>query len=270
MAPVLDRYGYLAVAGFIFLEDFGTPFVPGETVLIAAAVYAGAGRLDVVAVGLLGFMAAVLGDNVGFAIGHFVGREAVARWGRYVLLTEERLARAEAFFARHGGKIVAVARFVDGLRQANGIVAGLTEMPWLSFLLFNVLGAAAWVGCWVAVGYSAGSHITPIYNWSSRVAVYVLVAGAAAVGLLVARRLLRRRSRRPGGHRAAQGPGGPPGQGAETGPGQGAEAGPGQGAETGPGQGAEAGPGQGAETGPGQGAEAGPGQGAGPRSPVLE
>ncbi len=181
------------MAGFIFLEDFGTPFVPGETVLIAAAVYAGAGRLNVVLVGLLAVTAAVLGDNVGFVIGHFAGREAVARWGRYVLLTEERLAKAEAFFARHGGKIVTVARFIDGLRQANGIVAGITEMPWPSFLLFNALGAVAWVTCWVSVGYAAGADITPIYHWFSRVAVYVLVAAAVVVAGLVARRVLRRR-----------------------------------------------------------------------------
>ncbi|MGC8626494.1 MAG: phosphoribosylglycinamide formyltransferase [Acidimicrobiales bacterium] len=195
LAPVLDHYGYLAVAGFIFLEDFGTPFVPGETVLIGAAVYAGAGRLNVVAVALLGLLAAVLGDNVGYAIGHFVGREAIARWGRYVLLTDERMSRAEAFFARQGGKVVVAARFVDGLRQVNGIVAGMTEMPWLSFLAFNFIGAVAWVGCWVALGYMAGSHIVPIYNWFSRAGIYALVAVVVALaGVVVGRRLLRRRA----------------------------------------------------------------------------
>ena len=175
------------------MEDFGTPFVPGETVLIAAAVYAGAGRLNVFAVALIAVVAAVLGDNVGFVIGHFAGREAVARWGRYVLLTEERLAKAEAFFARHGGKIVTVARFIDGLRQANGIVAGLTEMPWRSFLLFNAVVAAAWVGCWVSVGYAAGTDITPIYHWFSRVAVYALVVAGVVVVGLIARHMLRSR-----------------------------------------------------------------------------
>jgi membrane protein DedA with SNARE-associated domain len=181
------------VAGFIFLEDFGTPFVPGETVLIAASVYAGAGRLNVAAVALLAVVAAVLGDNLGFVIGHFAGREAVARWGRYVLLTEERLAKAEAFFARHGGKIVTVARFIDGLRQANGIVAGLAEMPWASFLLFNAVGAVAWVACWVTVGYAAGTDITPIYDWFSRIAIYVLVVVGAVVVGFIARHMLRRR-----------------------------------------------------------------------------
>ena len=68
LAPVLDHYGYLAVGGFITLEDFGVP-VPGETILIAAAVYAGAGRLNIVAVGLIAILGAVVGDNIGYAVG---------------------------------------------------------------------------------------------------------------------------------------------------------------------------------------------------------
>ena len=111
----MDNYGYLAVAGFVLLEDFGVP-VPGETILILGAVYAGTGRLNVLLVGLIGSLAAVTGDNLGFAIGHFGGRRLVERFGRYVLLTPERLDRATGFFERHGGKIVAVARFIEGLR----------------------------------------------------------------------------------------------------------------------------------------------------------
>lgn len=81
LEPVLLHYGYLAVGGFVLLEDFGVP-VPGETILIAAAVYAGAGRLSVVGVGLIAFLAAVIGDNLGYVIGHFGGRALVLRYGR--------------------------------------------------------------------------------------------------------------------------------------------------------------------------------------------
>ena len=73
LAPLLDHWGYLAVGFLLFVEDFGVP-APGETVLIAASVYSGAGRLNIVAVGVIGFAAAVLGDNVGCAIGRFGGR----------------------------------------------------------------------------------------------------------------------------------------------------------------------------------------------------
>ncbi len=194
LAPILNSYGYLAVGGLLFLEDFGVP-VPGETILIAAAVYAGAGQLNIVMVVLVGFLAAVLGDNVGFAIGHFGGRALVLRFGRYVLLTEDRLDKAEGFFTRHGGKVVTIARFIEGLRQANGIVAGLAKMPWRRFLLFNALGAAIWVGTWSAVGYLAGNHLDAIYAQVKRYELYLLIALAAVVVALVGRHLLRRRGR---------------------------------------------------------------------------
>jgi membrane protein DedA with SNARE-associated domain len=196
LAPVLDHWGYLAVGGLLLLEDFGVP-VPGETMLIAAAIYAGAGRLNVVAVGMVGFLAAVAGDNIGFAIGHFGGRALALRFGRYVFLTSERLDKAESFFARHSGKIIVVARFIEGLRQANGIVAGITGMRWRRFLAFNALGAALWVGVWVSVGYLAGTHITAIYDQVSRYSLYALIALAVLAAAFIARHLLHRRRASP-------------------------------------------------------------------------
>jgi membrane protein DedA with SNARE-associated domain len=183
--PVLNHYGYLAVGFLVTIEDFGIP-VPGETVLIAAALFAGAGRLNIVAVGIVGFLAAIVGDNIGFLIGHFGGRALALRWGKYVFLTPERLDKAQSFFERHGGKIIVVARFIEGLRQANGIVAGISGMHWRRFLLFNAIGAALWVGVWVSVGYLAGNHITTIYNQITRYSLYVLIAAAVAVVAFIA------------------------------------------------------------------------------------
>jgi len=191
LAPVLDHYGYLAVGGFITLEDFGVP-VPGETILIAAAVYAGAGRLNIAAVGLIAVLAAVAGDNIGYAVGFFGGRALVLRFGRYAGLTSDRLAKAEVFFDRYGGAVVTGARFLEGLRQANGIVAGTIRMPWPRFLAFNALGAALWAGVWASAGYLAGDHITAIYNAVSRYSLYLLIALAVAVAALIIRAAVRR------------------------------------------------------------------------------
>jgi membrane protein DedA with SNARE-associated domain len=163
LEPTLNQFGYLAVVGLVLIEDFGVP-VPGETVVILAAVYAGTGRLNIALVALLGFCGALLGDNIGFAIGHFGGRRLAQRYGRYIFLTPERLDKATAFFDRHGGKIIIVARFIEGLRQANGIIAGTTGMQWTRFLIFNAIGAALWVLVWTSVGYFSGSHIDTIYN----------------------------------------------------------------------------------------------------------
>ena len=194
LAPVLDSYGYLAVGGLVTVEDFGIP-VPGETILVAASVYAGAGRLSIVVVGIVALAAAVIGDNIGYAIGRFGGHALVLRYGRFVLLTEERLARAEGFFARYGGPIVVVARFIEGLRQLNGIIAGIAEMPWPRFLLFNAIGAALWVGVWTSVGYLAGDHIQVIYAAVTRYSLYALIVLVVVVAAWAIRFLIRRRRR---------------------------------------------------------------------------
>jgi membrane protein DedA with SNARE-associated domain len=198
LEPTLNQYGYLAVVALVLLEDFGVP-VPGETTLILAAVYAGAGRLNVVLVGVLGFLAAVAGDNIGFAIGHFGGRRLVERWGRYVLLTPERLERATGFFQRHGGKVVVVARFVEGLRQANGIIAGITGMHWARFIAFNALGAALWVAVWTSIGYLSGSHINSIYHTATRYSTYLAIAAGGLILAYIARGLIRRARRTTAG-----------------------------------------------------------------------
>ena len=195
LSSPLQHFGVWAIGLLILLEDFGIP-VPGETILIAGAVYAGAGRLNVVLVGVVAFIAAIIGDNIGFAIGHFGGRALALRWGKYVFLTAERLDKAEAFFDRRGAIVITFARFVEGLRQANGIIAGITGMHWLRFLAFNALGAALWVGTWVSLGYLAGNHITAIYHYITLYSYYVLIALAILLAAYITRRVLRRRRRR--------------------------------------------------------------------------
>lgn len=192
LAPILDEYGYLAVAGFVLVEDFGVP-VPGETILIAAAVYAGTGRLNVIAVGVVALVAAVLGDNIGYVLGRWGGRRLVLRFGKYVLLSGKRLDTAEAWFDRHGSKVVVVARFIEGLRQANGWIAGITGMHWRRFVLFNTLGAALWVGAWLTIGYVSGNHIDAVYATISRYLIYVGIGIVVVIVALIVRHVLRRR-----------------------------------------------------------------------------
>ncbi|MGO9487515.1 MAG: DedA family protein [Solirubrobacteraceae bacterium] len=191
LEPALNRFGYLAVAAFVLLEDFGVP-VPGETILVLGAVYAGTGRLNIFLVALIGFLAAVLGDNIGFAVGHFGGRPLIERYGRYILITPERLAKATGFFERHGGKVVIAARFVEGLRQANGIIAGVSGMHWARFLLFNAIGAALWVSVWTTIGYVSGDHINEIYDTAKRYEAYLALALVALLVIYLATRLRRR------------------------------------------------------------------------------
>ncbi|BAL88254.1 hypothetical protein AMIS_30340 [Actinoplanes missouriensis 431] len=187
LAPILHHWGYAAVFVIIFVESFGLP-TPGQTVMVAAAVYASSGHLNVWLVGFLAFTAAVLGDNIGYWIGVRGGRRAVHRWGRYVFLTPDRFARIERFFARRGSHVVVVARFFDGLRQFNGVLAGVTAMPWRTFVLHNAVGAALWVGLWVPVAYFFGAQLVRSHaEW--------WLLGFGVVGALVTAGFYLRRER---------------------------------------------------------------------------
>jgi membrane protein DedA with SNARE-associated domain len=189
--PYLDHYGYWALFGAILLENFGMP-VPGETLLIASALLASRGGMHIVPVLLIACVAAVTGDNIGYAIGRYGGRRLVFRYGRYVLITEERLQKAEGFFRRYGGAVVVVARFLAGLRQLNGIVAGTVKMRWRRFLVYNMLGAALWVGFWGILFYELGDQAGR-FAASFNKMEFLLICGLVMALVILAVHLLQRR-----------------------------------------------------------------------------
>ena len=85
-----------------------------------------------------------------------------------------------------------IARFIEGLRQANGIIAGIAGMHWLRFLACNALGAALWVATWVSVGFFAGQHITTIYNAITRYSLYAAIIAVVAIAVWIGLRARRR------------------------------------------------------------------------------
>ena len=197
VAPLLDRWSYWALAGIIGVESFGVP-APGQTLMVLASIYAGAGRLNIYGVSIVSFLAAVIGDNIGYWIGLRGGRKFVHRFGKYIFITPKRLAWAEDFFSRRGARIVVVARFIDGLRQLNGVIAGITAMPWRTFLLYNTIGAALWVGWWVTISYFLGVHLVEIIESATRYkwyAIGTIVLGVGAYVTLHVRHVRRRRAR---------------------------------------------------------------------------
>jgi len=202
----LDHYGYLAIALLLLLENIGIPVIPGELAMIAGAIFAGTGRagLNIVGVGIVAVAASVIGAEIGYLVGRFAGRELVLRYGKYVLLKPEALNRAEAVVSRYGGIVVIVARFIVGLREANGIIAGITQMRARTFAFFNVVGACAWVATWVTIGYVAGDHIDSIYADINRYSLYVLVVLVVLLLGYIAYRVIRRRHRGAQAHEASQ------------------------------------------------------------------
>jgi membrane protein DedA with SNARE-associated domain len=186
----IRAYGVAAVMAIVALEALGAP-LPGETLLIFAAVLAGRGDMSLPALLISAWVGSVLGDNVGYWIGRKLGRAAVARYGARIGLTAARFGAVEAMFARYGAATVVFARFVDVLRQLNGVVAGTLGMAWRRFFLFNALGAALWVGLWVLGAFYLGEHMSTIMLLARRGGVVVGVM--AAVALFVALVFLLRR-----------------------------------------------------------------------------
>ena len=199
----LDHYGYWAIALLLLLENIGAPVVPGEFAMISGAIFAGTGRagLNIVVVAVVAFVASVVGAEIGYLVGRFAGRELILHYGKYIMIKPHHLDRAEAIVDRYGGFVVVIARFIVGLREAIGIIAGITQMRWLTFTIFNVIGAAIWVATWVTIGDVAGDHIDTVYADINRYSLYVFSALVVAVAAYIAWRVIRRRRR--GGSGAA-------------------------------------------------------------------
>jgi membrane protein DedA with SNARE-associated domain len=183
--PYLESYGYTAVFFGVMIESFGVP-APGQSLIIAGAVLAVQGDMHIAALIPLAWSAAVVGDNIGYSVGRFGGRPLVLRYGKYVGLRLDHLERVEAFFRRYGGGIVVVARFFEGLRQLNGVVAGIATMPWWRFFAFNAIGAALWVGLWGLGVYYAAQHMDRVLSVFKQIEPYAIAVGILAlIGLLV-------------------------------------------------------------------------------------
>lgn len=155
---LIATYGYLGVGLGIGIESIGIPF-PGETILVAAAIYAGAGHLSIVGVMLAAALGAIIGDNIGFLVGRYGGFQLLHRFGKYLKIYPRHLKHAEHFFQKHGGKTVFWGRFVSLLRMWAAFLAGANRMDWRRFLLYNAAGGIIWAVFYSLLGYLLGRHL---------------------------------------------------------------------------------------------------------------
>lgn len=198
IAPFVEHWGLWGLGIDIFLESIGLPF-PGETLLAIASGMAAAGTFDIRWVATVAFLAAVLGDNLGYLIGRWYGRPVIVARGARVGITHDRMEHAERLIARWGPALVVIARFIILLRQLNGLAAGTAGMPWGRFLAANILGAALWVGVWTTLVYRFGAdigHLLPTLWRHMSGLTAILVPIAIAVTLLAWWRLARRARRK--------------------------------------------------------------------------
>ena len=149
-------YGILFVILFCETGLVVTPLLPGDSLLFVAGAIAGAGSMNVHLLVALLFVAAVLGDSLNYAIGHYIGPK-VFRFEDSWFFKKAYVERTHRFFERHGGKTIVLARFVPIIRTYAPFVAGIGAMDYRRFLLFNVAGAALWVASLTYAGYFFGN-----------------------------------------------------------------------------------------------------------------
>jgi membrane protein DedA with SNARE-associated domain len=174
MQQFIANYGYLAVAGVVGLESMGLP-LPGETILVLAAIYA-ATNPDM-SIGLIIAAAAagaIIGDNVGYWIGHRYGYPLLLRHGKKIGVSEPRIKVGQYLFKHYGGKVVFFGRFVALLRIMAAFLAGVNRMPWGRFMVANAVGGIVWACVFGFGGHLFGHYVFQLHGYLGP----IILAGA--------------------------------------------------------------------------------------------
>jgi membrane-associated protein len=195
LSQLISEYGtwtHLILFLIVFCETglVVTPFLPGDSLLFAAGTFAALGALDLWLVVLLLIAAAILGDTVNYWVGAYIGPRAFRANSRF--LRQEYLDRTHAFYEKHGGKTIILARFVPIIRTFAPFVAGVVAMSYPKFIAYNVVGAVLWVGLFVVGGYFFGNIPTVRDNFT-----LVILAIIAISVMPIVMEALRARRRRP-------------------------------------------------------------------------
>lgn len=190
-------YGILFLIVFMETGLVVTPFLPGDSLLFAAGSFAALGSLNPVILFILLSAAAIIGDTVNYSVGAFVGPRAFS--GDIKFLKQEHLDKTQAFYEKHGGKTIILARFVPIIRTFAPFVAGVGTMTYSHFIIYNVVGALLWVSIFIFGGFFFGNLPVVRHNFE------LVIFGIIAVSLLppVFEYLKARRESRRQGSEAA-------------------------------------------------------------------
>ncbi len=169
LGQLISQYGtwtHLILFLIVFCETglVVTPFLPGDSLLFAAGTFAALGALDLWVIVILLIIAAIIGDTVNYWIGAYIGPRAFR--GDVRFLRKEYLDRTHAFYEKHGGKTIILARFVPIIRTFAPFVAGVGAMSYPKFISYNIIGAVLWVGLFVLGGYFFGNISVVRENFS--------------------------------------------------------------------------------------------------------
>lgn len=182
-------YGILFAIVFVETGLVIFPFLPGDSLLFAAGTFAAIGSLSLPTLLLVFFFAAVIGDSLNYEIGKKVG--TTIRPGTLMgkMINQEKMNKAEAFFNKHGGKTIVIARFMPFIRTFIPFVAGASRMKYSYFLMYNIVGAALWVGSCTLLGYFFGNIPIVKENFSTVLIVIIFLSVIPAfVGFIKSRK----------------------------------------------------------------------------------
>jgi membrane protein DedA with SNARE-associated domain len=187
ISALMAHFGLFAVFSLVALEAAGLP-LPGETVLVLAAGYAGhTNHFSLIEVILVAVAAAVIGDNLGYAFGRYGGWPLLRRHRRLLRVRDSDLKVGRLLFTRYGGRVVFFGRFVSILRTYAAFLAGVNHMRWREFLLWNGLGGTVWAATWTTIAYLFGARLSELsraVQWGS----LAVIAGLALTLVWVIRR----------------------------------------------------------------------------------
>lgn len=180
LTQFVNQYGSLTYAvlfGVIFAETglVFFPFLPGDSLLFAAGAIAALGSLNPVILAIILITAAILGDTVNYWIGHFFGERIIAS-KRIPLIKAEHIEKTEEFYAKHGAKMIALARFVPIVRTFAPFVAGVGRMDYKTFVTYNIIGGVSWVVLFTALGYFFGNVPWVQKNFEIVIVVIILIS----------------------------------------------------------------------------------------------
>ena len=187
LQPLVSQYGYWGVGIIVGLESMGIP-LPGETILVLAAIYAAANQdLTITGVVLAATIGSIVGDNIGYLIGRQFGYPLLLKHGKKINMTEDRIKLGQFLFMNYGGKIVFIGRFIALLRILAAFLAGVNKMPWWTFLFANATGAVLWASVFGFGGYLFGELLFKVHSTWAPVVLGAAIIGFFGIGYMLHR-----------------------------------------------------------------------------------
>lgn len=180
LVKILESVGYLGLVSIIFAESglLVGFFLPGDSILFTAGFLASQGFFNIWLLTPMTFIAAALGDSVGYAFGHKVGKRLFQK-EESIFFHKKHLIRAQKFYEKHGGKTITIARFLPVVRTFAPIVAGMGDMNYRKFLFYNLLGAFLWAVCIPFAGFFLGNAIPGVDKYLLPIIAFIVIASVA-------------------------------------------------------------------------------------------